>query len=160
MSSFDQPSEQISDSFPSNVAASMELVPSPEPFGIALSKVISSPPPRTASWRSSVSYFFCENSSLNPARQSAAFGIENDEPTLLNDRSCLYDVTFSDTPVSIERRIKQCSCIGRMYVCIGCCPFKSIAMFTTEPPLYIEYGGVSDQPPAKSMRAGLLPHTI
>ena len=43
---------------------------------------------------------------------------------------------------------------------IGGCPFKFTATFTTRPPCSMQYGGVSDQPPARSSLAGERPQTI
>ena len=70
---------QNSERAPSTVAANMELVPSPDPAGIADRSVISIPDPKS-----------CRNSvrvsddvrGAKPARVSAALGIENGEPTV------------------------------------------------------------------------------
>ena len=74
---------QKSFSAPNTVAARIELVPSPEPAGIADSKVTSIPVPNDFSCASSDANRSMEKSGWKPASTSAALGIEKGEPTLL-----------------------------------------------------------------------------
>ena len=61
----------------------MELVPSPEPAGMADSNVTSIPVPNAFNCASSESKCSVEKFGWKPAKVSAAFGMENGEPTLL-----------------------------------------------------------------------------
>ena len=74
---------QKSDSAPRTVAARMELVPRPDPAGIAARRVTSMPHPKDLSWSSRDLKRSAENSGMNPASASAALGMENGEPTFL-----------------------------------------------------------------------------
>ena len=65
------------------VAASTELVPKPLPAGMAESSVISMPEPNARSWSASVTKCSPRLLGANPAKVSAALGIENGLPTLL-----------------------------------------------------------------------------
>ena len=72
-----QPSAQRSPITPRTVAARMELVPRPEPFGIAARVEISMPPPmRRESCSRSVGAASAAKRGSKPARRSAARGME------------------------------------------------------------------------------------
>ena len=68
---------------PSTVDARIELVPSPEPAGMAASKVISSPEPNAFRCSSNDAGDSAANHGAHPAKVGAAFGMEKGEPTFL-----------------------------------------------------------------------------
>ena len=65
------------------VAASTELVPSPDPAGMADSRVTSTPQPKAFSCSSSEAYRSRQKSGWNPASVRAALGMEKGDPTTL-----------------------------------------------------------------------------
>ena len=83
ISCLSHPRPQKSAKAPMRVEARMELVPSPEPAGMADRRVISMPEPKAEScWWSEV-YCSAQNCGRNPQSASAALGMEKGEPTLL-----------------------------------------------------------------------------
>lgn len=104
MSFLSQASPQKSFNAPSTVAARIELVPSPDPAGMAESSVTSNPEPNSLSWASSEEYDREQNRGRNPASATAAFGMENGEPTVENCCSSSQVRTRSALPRSIERK--------------------------------------------------------
>ena len=144
----------------STVADSTDDVPRPLPAGMAESSVISMPPPKARSCCSRLPYLSRQNCGTKPERASAAFGMLKGEPTFLKSLMSSKVCNTSMAPKSMERNTICVSFVGLIYTCMGCCPFNSIAMLTTAPPSMRQYGGVSVQPPPKSMRTGDLLHTI
>ena len=61
----------------------MELVPNPEPAGIAANRVISIPEPKASSCLAKEGQDSVENAGAKPANVRAALGMENGEPTFL-----------------------------------------------------------------------------
>ena len=82
-----QASPQKSLKAPSTVAASIELVPMPDPAGKADKSVISMPAPNSRSCSRSEGKESEEKPGANPARASAALGMEKGEPTRAKSRS-------------------------------------------------------------------------
>ena len=86
--------------------------------------------------------------------------MEKGEPTCIKSLSCSLVSTTSTAPRSMLRSTILSSFEGRMNVCKGGWPLSSMAKLMTLPPSIRQYGGVSVQPPAMSMRTGERPHTI
>jgi hypothetical protein len=76
-------SPQKSEIAPSTVDARIELVPRPEPAGIAESRVISIPEPNAFNCSSNETYDSVEKPGWKPASTNAALGIENGDPTCM-----------------------------------------------------------------------------
>ena len=90
---------------PNTVEARIELVPNPEPAGIADNSVTSIPAPNERNFSSSEVHLSAEKSGWKPASTNAALGIEKGEPTLLNVCSSSKVVITSIAPKSMERRM-------------------------------------------------------
>ena len=88
---------------PNTVEARIELVPSPEPAGMADSNVISIPAPKASNCASNDAWTSALKSGWKPANTNAAFGMEKGEPTLLKAASSSYVRTTSIAPKSMER---------------------------------------------------------
>ena len=100
-----QANPQKSDRAPKTVAAKMELVPNPEPAGMAANRVTSNPQPKALSCASNEGKRSAANSGKKPANAKAAFGMEKGEPTLLYRRNSSQVWMTSIAPKSMERRM-------------------------------------------------------
>lgn len=161
MSFLSQASPQKSFNAPSTVAARIELVPSPDPAGMAESSVTSNPEPNSLSWASSEEYDREQNRGRNPGERYGGFrdgerGTDRRELLQLFPGAnpfCIAEVDRAENDVEFPAwfDINPGS---------GGCPFSSMAMLTTWPPSRKHCGGVSVHPPARSIRTGQRLQTI
>ena len=90
----------------------MLLVPNPEPAGMADNRVISIPQPKALSCLRKDGNFSSPNPGIKPANANAALGMENGDPTLLNNLNSSYVSIRSIAPKSMERQITTGSLQG------------------------------------------------
>ena len=94
-----------------------------------------------------------------PVNTSAAFGMAHQSCGSEWSWSSAADVNVRLSPRSMELTRMRRSEESFAITWIGYCPFSVTAAFSTVPPCSRQMGGVSLQPPAKSMRTGDVTHT-
>ena len=124
-------------------APRMDEVPIPLPFGKSALMTMSSP----------------AEPNLKPVTASAAFTRQHQSPGSEWSATSRADLRTRLLPRSRETTLTRRSRRGETVTLIGRFPSSRTAAASTAPPSISQMGGVSDQPPARSMRTGAVTRT-